>query len=407
MDQGMTIHVPDLRTEVEGLETNPHVGDLRGKLILSPDAVLCTDLERAEELLNRRKSNNADGGTGRGIGPSYAHHYDKTGLHIHDLMEDNWREVLGQRYERYRREFALFAEQEPLERVLVPDLAETNRTGHASLKPVGTQKEFLDGLESARTWLIDRNMVQNTFPLHRDIKRDLSQGVLFEVAQAMGLHAWLGTKPDMTASDTSPHGVVAGTALWRPTDIKDKVGVFKITYQSSVGSRHMPTEVPLAKTVRTPQDLDPDATDEQRWAADVRDTAHEFGATTRRPRDICRLDLPLLQYNAMMAEIDMLAGTHLDIAREGVDIQVCTHYTDHQGNFVPYQPGLRYLAGVVPHYVTLPGWDGETCRKASSFDTLPENAKKFLAFIQELTQIPIIAATTGPEREHYLALKNS
>ncbi len=41
-------------------------------------------------------------------------------------------------------------------------------------------------------------------------------------------------------------------------------------------------------------------------------------------------------------------------------------------------------------------------KKAKSFDDLPDNAKKYLAFIQARTGMPIVAATTGPGRDNFL-----
>ena len=164
----------------------------------------------------------------------------------------------------------------------------------------------------------------------------------------------------------------------------------------------MPTQVNLEKEIKKMSDLPANASPAQRWAAFVREEGHEFGTTTGRPRDILHLDLEMMRFNCRMAGIEMLAGTHLDIAREGESIKVCTHYTGSDGRVVLYQPGLRYLKNVVPQYVELPGWDGDAVRRAKSFDEIPENAKKFLAFIQRRTGYPIVIATTGPDRSNYL-----
>ncbi len=398
IDRGVVIHPQDLATEVTYVEEK--VGDLRGKLFLSEEAILVTDLERAEEALNKIKQGKAAGGTGRGIGPAYAHHYDRLGLNIHDLLSDSWRETLGKQYQYYEKEFAAFGMG--LSQMQVPDFEQTKKTGTSQTRTVGTQEEFLDRLETARIWLLERNIVTNLFAFHKEIYEDLRYGILFEGAQAVGLHAWLGTRPDVTASDTSVYGVGAGTGYWRAADIADRIGVFKIPYTSSVGARHMPTEVPLPKNLA---DLPTDQTSDQKWAAYIRDQAHEYGTSTGRPRDILSLDLAMLTYNCRMAGIEVLAGTHLDISREGESIKVCTHYTDQKGNYIPYQPGLRYQEGVVPQYIKLPGWDGEAARQATNFEELPENAKKFLAFIQTRTGYPIIAATTGPSREHLVTFQ--
>lgn len=398
MDRGMVIHPEDLKIEIDDLEAK--VGDTRGKLILSQDAILVTDLERAEERFNRVKQGASAGGTGRGIAPAYAHFYDRLGLSIADFVKDDWREVLGTQYDRYAKEFAAYNMDIAL--VLVPDLRATRDMGRAQERSVGTKEEFLDRLEAARTWLVERKMVENTFLMHRAMYDDLTIGVLFEGAQALGLHAWLGTRPDVTASDTSIYGIQSGTAYWRMQDIQDRIGVFKITYTSSVGARHMPTEVPIPKDLK---DLPLHATEDEYWAAFVREEAHEYGTTTGRPRDILHLDLAMLMYNCRMAGIEVLAGTHLDIAREGEMIKVCTHYTNKNGFPLPYQPGLQYQKDVIPCYVELPGWDGERARRAQTFDELPDNAKKFLAFIQRFTGYPIVAATTGPSREHLVTFE--
>lgn len=381
MDQGMAVHPEDLRTEIEGVEAV--VGDLRAKLYLSESAILCTDLERAEELLNRKKQGKAKGGTGRGISPSFAHHYDRLGAHVHDLLADNWRETLGPQYDRYQREFALY--EMPLAHVAVPDLKATRAAGGATTREVGTREDFLDRLDNVRAWLLERDMVRNTFLMHKRIADESPTGVLFEGAQALGLHPWLGTRPDVTSSDTSVDGVKSGTGFWRAQDIADRIGVFKLTYTSSVGARRMPTQA------------DPE------WENWVREEAHEYGTTTGRPRDILYLDLPLLIYNARLAGIEVLAGTHLDIAREDKPVRVCTHYTRAE---VPahYQPGVRSLMGITPHYVELPGWDGSAVQGARSLQDLPENAVRYLALIQRRTGYPIVAVSTGPARSNFIRL---
>ena len=172
----------------------------------------------------------------------------------------------------------------------------------------------------------------------------------------------------------------------------------------------MPTHIELPSNPHgteansTQQTVKTTLTVDQEWALWVRETAHEYGTTTGRPRDITFLDLEFLRYNARMSGINALIGTHLDTATDTQQIKVCTHYTDKNGTTVSYQPGLHYLEDVVPQYVSLPGWDGEMCQKAKSKEDLPIHAQKFLAFIEARTGYPIVAATTGPKREHYVRL---
>ena len=360
MDRGMTINPVDLVDEIRLVEEV--AGSLRGRLFLSQDAILNSDLDRAEELLNRMRQGKAGGGTGRGIGPSYAHHYDRLGFHIYDLVGEEWKKLLGDQYDRYAKEFLLYGLK--LSDVLVPDFLQTKQLKKECKRTIGSKEEFVERIARARKELLQRNIVTNTFLIHKRIVEKKSEAVLFEGAQALGLHPWLGTLPDITASDTSTYGIQTGTGFWKMAEIEERIGIFKIPYTSSVGARHMPTQADDA------------------WAHRVREEAHEYGTTTGRPRDILFPDLPMLTYNIRMSGVEILIGTHLDISWEDLSIKVCTHYTDKKGTVVPYQPGLMYLTNVIPQYVTLLGWDGALVRKAKSFKQLPENAKKFLAFLQ-------------------------
>jgi adenylosuccinate synthase len=397
IDQGVVVHAEDLKTEVNYIEDV--VGDTRGKLFVSERAILCTDIERAEETLNGKRSKASQGGTGRGIAPSYAHYLERTGKLVRDLMSENWREEFAEYYEQKQEYFSSYGAD--MGSVLVPDFQSSHEKGESITRPLGNKNEFLDRLENARTWLIERKIVDDTFDMQMEILEDTRQrALILEAAQAVGLHYRVGTYPDVTASDTSVYGVVAGTGLWRPQDRKERIGVFKATYTSDVGARTMPTLIQL------PQDIENTSnnlTREQKRAAWIIEEGHEYGTTTGRPRRISFLDLPMLKYNAYVSGIETLVATHLDMAREGEGIKVCTYYTDKSGKVVGYQPDLQYLANVTPHYKELPGWDGDACRKAKNINQLPDNAIKYLAYIQTMTGYPIVAATTGPKRENFIA----
>ena len=100
MDSGMVIHLEDLQTEI--IDAEKIVGDLRGKLILSEDAMLCTDLERAEEVFLREKSGGkSKGGTGRGMSQTVAHYIDRQGTVVADLLDENWRVRFAKKYDIY------------------------------------------------------------------------------------------------------------------------------------------------------------------------------------------------------------------------------------------------------------------------------------------------------------------
>jgi len=391
MDQGMVIHVEDLQTEVKYIED--YVGDIRGKLFLSQDAILATDIERAEEVANRLKEEDSKGGTGRGIGPAYAHHRDKTGKQVKHLLDNNWREQFAKYYEIRQKD--LVGHKIDLATMEVPNFRKSRETGKEEKRMVGTKEEFLDRLEAARSWLIERNMTTNIFLMHQEAYWDVSKGFIFEGAQAAGLDAFTGTRPDTTSSNTTAYGARDGTLYWTPEKIKICVGVIKGPYMSSVGNdRKIPTLI-------SPENKK----EYEEYALPIRNEANEFGTTTGRPRDIAHIDLPLMAYNAAMAGIEEISVTHLDIARKNRPIKVCCAYKDKTtGKYVPYQPGLHYQQNVEPQYITLPGWDGKECMRARSLRDLPPNAVKFMAFLQARLGYPITSGTNGPDRHNYFEI---
>lgn len=401
MDQGEIIHPEDLQTEVDYIEGKTGES-IAGRLFLSRDAILCSDLERAEETLNRIKSGGkSDGGTGRGIGPASAHAVDRTGTRIRDLMATNWQQIFERRYEQYERDFAQYLPQfsipghdvHTFADILVPDFRGTKLEQRKEPRTIGTKEEFIARLGKAREWLLTRDMVVNTHELYDQIVDDPRVGVVFEASQAAGLDIQTGTYPDVTSSDTTLKGIDGGTGgYWKVRQVSESVAVIKATYTSSVGKRHMPTEV---NEYSDPKD--------QVWTAWVQNEAHEYGTTTGRPRDIDILDLPMLRANLHNSGAENVVLTHLDIARVDMPVKICTHYLHKEtGLQVPYSPHLDDLKLLVPQYIELPGWDGEAVQKAHTLEKLPENARRYIAFLQARLGYHIVAATTGPDRDNLI-----
>jgi adenylosuccinate synthase len=398
MDSGMVINVEDLRTEVEGVEEI--VGDLRGKLILSKDAMLNTDLERAMEVLNRElSSGKSSGGTGKGMAPTVAGFYDRTGLGVKDLMAEDWREKLGNRYDTVSNTFS--GHQKDLSDMEVPDLKESKIQKTQVSRKLGTREDFLNRLGEMREWLIQRDLVKNTYHYHGEIYNDASHGIMFEGAQAVGLDPHFGRRPDVTVTPTGVMGVQIGTRRpeYSHEYIPDRIGVGKITYMSSVGAVRMITDSGLERKMHTVQEINAIQDPAQRFAALARLVANEKGTTTQRPRDICFADLPLLAYNIEAGKINQLALTHLDVARSDMPIKVCTHYENMYGEPVAYQPGIENQENLTPVYIELPGWNAQEAANARTIEELPENAIRYLAFVQAALGVPITMVTVGPKRE--------
>lgn len=379
LDSGMIIHVRDLIDEITLAEEA--AGKLSNRIILSEDAILCTDLDRAKEVLNRVIDGKAKGGTGRGMGPATAGFFDKTGNFVKELVADNWKEIFSKKYENMNKLFETYGEN--LAQTQVPDFMKTKRTSSAVNKVVGTKETYLSNLKKDREELLALKIVKDTFYLHNNIDTDPSVGVVFEMAQAVGLDPWFGTRPDRTSTPTTIYGITSGTRYWLPNQIREKTGIMKATYMSSVGARKMPTQI------------------DDEYAQWIRDVAHEYGTTTGRPRDICLLDLAFVKYNIRMSQVNSLGITHLDIARADVPIKVCVGYKKNSKE-VEYKPDMTDFKNLTPIYLELPSWDIKEVAGVTSFKKLPLNTQKFLKFIEETLQVPITFVATGPKRENII-----
>jgi adenylosuccinate synthase len=131
----------------------------------------------------------------------------------------------------------------------------------------------------------------------------------------------------------------------------------------------------------------------------IRDDAHEYGATTGRPRDIAHIDVPCLRFYARVSGMTHLILTHLDICYAETPIRVCTHYTDAHGSETAYRPDQHYLDSVTPHYRDLPAWAGSAIQNAQHIAALPTAALQYIDFLAQALGVTVLFGTTGPARD--------
>ena len=135
----------------------------------------------------------------------------------------------------------------------------------------------------------------------------------------------------------------------------------------------------------------------------LRQTGHEFGTVTGRPRRCGWLDTAVVKYAAMVNSLDYLAITRLDIL-DGLDtIKICTGYK-YQGQLLQeYPASLDVLEHVEPVYEEMPGWktDISGCQ---SYDELPEAARHYVERISELVEVPLGIVSVGPNRSQTIIL---
>lgn len=212
--------------------------------------------------------------------------------------------------------------------------------------------------------------------MHDAIKKN--KKILVEGANALMLDIDFGTYPYVTSSNTGIGGVITGLGI-PPRTIKEVFGVVK-AYTTRVGEGPFPTE-----------QLNEDGEKLQNIGA-------EFGVTTGRKRRCGWLDLVVLKYSNLINGYTSLNITKLDVLDTFKEIKVGVSYSVDGKKLESFPEDLLTLAKVEVEYVTLPGWE-EDISKITNYEDLPENAQKYLKFIEDFVEVPIQWVGTGPARD--------
>jgi len=202
---------------------------------------------------------------------------------------------------------------------------------------------------------------------------NFDKNMLLEGAQAVYLYVDHGTYPYVTSSNTIASGALTGSGI-PPKKLNKVIGIAK-AYTTRVGNGPFPTE-----------DLS-EAGDK------IRVQGAEFGTTTGRPRRCGWFDVVAAKYAVTLNSCDEVAIMKLDVL-DGFDkVKVCVAY-ERDGERLDFFPSD--LEGVKPIYVEFDGW--EKSAGITKFEDLPENAKKYIEFLEEKIDCHIKYVSTGPDR---------
>jgi adenylosuccinate synthase len=186
----------------------------------------------------------------------------------------------------------------------------------------------------------------------------------------------------VTSSNTTAGGACTGTGV--PPHRMDRVlGVMK-AYTTRVGEGALPTE-------------------DEAIAGMLHEMGREFGATTGRARRCGWFDAVSSHYAAMINGIDELAITNLDGLDQVDPIKICVAYRlDGQILDVPPSDAAQWTR-CRPIYLEMPGWKRST-EKVKRFAELPNEAKRYVRRIAELTGSKLTMVSVGPARGQTLFL---
>ena len=348
---GLVVDPLGLAAELQDLETRGI--EIKDRLFISDRAHLVLqyhkELDGAKEA--KLETGKKIGTTKRGIGPAYSDKADRSGLRMGDVLEDDFETMLRDRIEAKNAMLAVLG-AEPLD---ADAMVNDYRAAFEYLKP----------------------FICDTVPMLNAAVRDPDQNVLFEGAQGIMLDVDFGTYPFVTSSSTGAGGVAAGAGI-PPHSIDDVMGIIK-AYTTRVGEGPFPTE-----------SFDEDG-------AELAKVGNEFGATTGRPRRCGWFDAVIGRYAAMIGGIDHWALMKLDVLDGFKTIKVCVAY-ECDGERVDTVPAsISKLARCKPIYEEFEGWNCPTT-ECTSPEELPERAKKYIQWLEELTAVPVSILSVGPKR---------
>ncbi|MCH8327981.1 MAG: adenylosuccinate synthase [Candidatus Marinimicrobia bacterium] len=349
LGHGMVVDPVSLIEEIDSLHGNGI--DTAGRILLSTHAHIVTPLHKAMD----RATGQVIGTTGRGIGLAYSDKARRLGIRAVDLIDVR---SLGD-YILKRLKLAI-------------DQGEISEAELPTLK--GDIEQFLQASNKVLEYLTDTVSVMLEAIANGD-------NILIEGAQGTLLDVDLGTYPYVTSSSSSAAGIAAGLGI--PARSIDRlVGIFK-AYTTRVGNGPFPTELQ-------------DKTGEQ-----LQNSGAEFGATTGRPRRCGWFDAVSARYACRTNGIDEIYLSKLDVLEKFDRLKICTGYRWNGEVITDFSAAVHNLDKVEPIYEELPGWDA-TLSQLTDANDLPEQAKAYIARIEELLEVPVSQVSIGAERSQIL-----
>uniref|UniRef100_A0A8C5MHH9 Adenylosuccinate synthetase n=1 Tax=Leptobrachium leishanense TaxID=445787 RepID=A0A8C5MHH9_9ANUR len=349
---GVVIHLPGLFEEAEkNCKKGQSLTGWDKRLTISDRAHIVFDFHQAadgiQEQQRQEQAGKNLGTTKKGIGPVYSSKAARSGLRMCDLVSD---------FNEFSQRFTVLANQY---KSMYPSL-EIDIDGELNRLKVYAEQV--------------KPMVKDGVYFIYEALHGPRKKILVEGANAALLDIDFGTYPFVTSSNCTVGGVCTGLGI-PPQCIGEVYGVVK-AYTTRVGIGAFPTEQNNESGDR------------------LQSRGREFGVTTGRRRRCGWLDLTLLRYAHMINGFTALALTKLDILDVFADIKVGVSYKIN-GKTIPYFPANQEVLNKVEvEYHILPGWNTDTSN-ARTFEDLPENAKKYVLFIEDMLGIPNLLMETA------------
>ena len=353
---GVALDIEALLSEIEQVRSRT---GRTPQLLISDRAQVLMDYHVALDCYEEaRLGKGSFGSTKSGIAPFYSDKYAKIGMQVCQLFE---KDLLRKRFENVAS----------LKNTVLRELYHQPELDPEAL----TEKYYALG-RKIRPMVTDAAQYLNRAV--REGKKILLEGQLGTLRDPDH-----GIYPMVTSSSPlagyAPVG--AGVPVW---SIKEIIAVTK-AYSSCVGAGPFVTEL-----------FGDEGEELRRRGGDH----GEYGAKTGRPRRVGWFDCVATRYGCEMQGATHAALTNLDVLSYLKEIPVCVAY-EYKGQRLdrfPVTPKLEKCTGI---YETLPGWE-QDIRGITDFEALPENAKRYVRFLEEQIGCPIRMVSNGPRREEMM-----
>ncbi len=307
---------------------------------------------KLDALSEKARGKGDIGTTGRGIGPCYTDRAERSGIRMYDFVHP----------EVFKAKLS--------ERVKVKNEIIVKVYGEEPLNAEEIFKEYSEYSAILKKYVTDTSVL-----VYDAVKSGKS--VLLEGAQGTLLDLGYGTYPYVTSSHPISGGFCVGAGIG-PTAIDECIGVAK-AYTTRVGKGPFPTE------------LDDEVGER------IRRVGAEFGTVTGRPRRCGWLDAVILRLAVRLNGLTSLSLNKLDTLSGIDELKVCVAY-ECDGKRVEHFPAdIDELAKCKPIYESVKGWS-EDISGAKKFEDLPENAQKYIKYVEKQIGCRISIIGVGPDR---------
>jgi adenylosuccinate synthase len=136
----------------------------------------------------------------------------------------------------------------------------------------------------------------------------------------------------------------------------------------------------------------------------IRERAHEYGATTGRPRRCGWFDAVAGRFSTQINGFTGIALTRLDVLDTLDSVKICTGYQLNGDIIKDFPSSIDILDKCQPIYEELTGWRTPT-NDIRRQKQLPAPARRYIARLEELLSCPVSIVSVGANRDQSIMAK--